>query len=214
MLLTIILVLIFVAVLASLMTQGLWSNTITLVNVITSGLVATNYFEPVAGYFESQEASFAYVWDLVAIWLLFGFTMVFLRAATDYLSQIKVRFFLPVERVGGVLMAIWASWIVVCFATMTLHVAPLARNSIGGSFQSEPTSKMFFGLAPDRVWLAWVHRESRGALARFGGVAPFDAKGDFILRYSNRRGEFESQLSLTKEAGGTSPPGEVKFPAP
>jgi hypothetical protein len=213
MFLTIILVLIFFGVFASLMTQGLWSNTITLVNVITAGLVATNYFEPVADYFDRQEPSLTYIWDLVAIWLLFGFTMVFLRAATDYVSNVKVRFFLPVERVGGILMAVWASWIVLCFATMTLHVAPLARNSIGGAFQPEPNSRMFFGLAPDRVWLAWVHRESKGALSRFGGVAPFDAKGDFILRYSNRRGEFESQLTLTKGGGGKSLPGEAQQPA-
>ena len=47
---------------------------------------------------------------------------------------------------------------------MTLHTAPLARHFLGGAFQREPDSKMFFGLAPDRVWLAWVHRESKGVL--------------------------------------------------
>jgi hypothetical protein len=205
MFLIILLILIFVAVFASLMTQGLWSNTITLVNVITAGLIATNYFEPVADFLESQEASFTYVWDLFAIWILFGVTMVILRAATDYMSNIKVRFFVPVEKVGGIVMALWVSWIVLCFTTTTMHTAPLSRHFLGGSFQKLPDSKMFFGLAPDRVWLAWVHRESKGALSRFSRVAPFDPQGDFIIRYSNRRGEFESQLTLTKPAEGGQP---------
>jgi hypothetical protein len=194
-------VLIFVAVFASLMNQGLWSNTITLVNVITSGLVATNYFEPVAAYFDKQEPSFHYVWDFAAIWLLFGITMVVLRAATDYMSKIKVRFLLPLDRAGGIVMAIWASWVVVCFATMTLHTAPLARHFLAGAFQQQPDSKMLFGLGPDRLWLAWVHRESQGVFSRFRGVAPFDPQGDFIVRYSNRRGDFEKQDTLTKGSG-------------
>jgi hypothetical protein len=205
MFLSLILILIFVAVFASLMNQGLWSNTITLVNVITSGLVAMNYFEPVANFLDEQEPSFHYVWDFAAIWLLFGITMVVLRAATDYMSRIKVRFFMPLDRAGGILMAVWASWVLVCFATMTLHTAPLARHFLAGSFQQQPDSKMLFGLGPDRLWLAWVHRESQGALSRFRGVAPFDAQGDFIIRYSNRRGEFEKQDSLLKgKASGKS----------
>ena len=199
MLLSILLFLIFVAVFASLMTQGLWSNTVTLVNVITSALIATNYFEPVADFLDNQEPSFTYVWDLAAIWIIFGITMVVLRAATDYMSNIKVRFFMPVEKVGGIVMAVWVSWIMLCFTTMTMHTAPLSRHFLGGAFQQQPDSKMLFGLAPDRVWLAWVHRESQGALSRFSRVAPFDPQADFIVRYSNRRGEFGSQLTLTKE---------------
>jgi Colicin V production protein len=210
MFLSILLLLIFLAVFASLATQGLWSNTITLVNVITSALMATNYFEPVANFLDDQEPSLTYVWDLFAIWLIFGITMVVLRAATDYMSKIKVRFITPVEKAGGYLMAAWVGWIVLCFTTMTLHTAPLARNFLGGAFQKQPDSKMLFGLAPDRVWLAWVHRESQGALSRFSRVAPFDPQGDFIVRYSNRRGEFDRQLSFTKGSGGSSRPGAPK----
>jgi len=207
MLLSILLVLIFLAVFTSLINQGLWSNTITLVNVITSALIATNYFEPLANFLDDQEPSLTYVWDLFAIWLIFGITMVVLRAATDYMSKIKVRFITPVEKAGGYLMAAWVGWIVLCFTTMTMHTAPLARNFLGGAFQKQPDSKMLFGLAPDRVWLAWVHRESQGPLSRFSRVAPFDPQGDFIVRYSNRRGDFEHQLSLTKKSGGSSRPG-------
>jgi Colicin V production protein len=211
--LNILLFIVFISVFASLFTQGLWSNTITLVNVITAALIATNYYEPVANLLDKQEPSLTYIWDLSAIWLLFGLTMVGLRAATDYMSQLKVRFFLPVEKAGGIVMAIWVSWIAMCFTTMTLHTAPLAKHFLGGGFQPEPTAKMFFGLAPDHVWLAWVHKESSGALSRFQGPAPFDAEGDFIFRHANRRAEFDAQLTLTKGGTGKSLPGSIDTPA-
>jgi len=197
---SILLILIFVACFASLMTGGLWSNTITLVNVITSGLLATNYFEPLADFFDKQEPAYTYIWDFLALWVIFIVSMLVLRVATDYVSNVKVKFFLPVEKAGGIIMAIWASWIVLCFATMTLHTAPLSRNFMG--FQNEPSSKMLFGLAPDRLWLAWVHRESLGALCGLRAIVPFDVNGDFILRYASRREEFDKQMTLAKTGGG------------
>ena len=92
---------------------------------------------------------------------------------------------MPVEKVGGPLMAVWVGWVMVCFATMTFHTAPLSRNFLG--FQEQPDTKMLFGLAPDRLWLAWMHRESRGSLSRMGHPNPFDPRGEFILKYGNRR---------------------------
>ncbi len=191
-------VIVFVAVFAAVMLGGMWSNTITLINFILAGLIATNYFEPFADYLDKNAPSFTYAWDFIAIWILFALTMIILRAATDYLSQVKVRFFLPVEKVGGIVMAIWVSWLAVCFTAATMHTAPLARHFLGGDFQPAPDSKMFFGLAPDRMWLAWMYKESSGTLSRFGGARPFDGRGDFIVKYSNRRGEFEDQVTFTK----------------
>jgi hypothetical protein len=199
MMLTVVLLLVFIGVFASVMTQGLWSNALTLINVILAAMIATNYFEPVAGYFDSAEPSFTYIWDFIAIWLLFGIAMVALRAATDYISPVKVRFFMPVEKAGGIIFALWIAWIAVCFTTATFHTAPLARHFLGGAFQKEPDAKMFFGLQPDRVWLGWMHRESQGTMSRFGGPRPFDAKGDFIARYANRRGSYEGVMSFTTD---------------
>jgi hypothetical protein len=206
MLLGVFFILVFVAVFASIMLNGMWSNTVTLINFILAGLIATNYFEPFADYLDKNAPSFTYAWDFIAIWILFALAMIVLRAATDYLSKIKVRFFLPVEKAGGIIMAIWVSWLAVCFTAATMHTAPLARHFLGGDFQPAPDSKMFFGLAPDRMWLAWMYKESNGALSRFGdSPRPFDGRGEFIVKYSNRRGDFEKQVTFTKGKSGGSP---------
>jgi colicin V production protein len=205
MFISIMLILVFIACFAALMNSGLWSNTITLINVITSALLATNYFEPLADWFDTQDSRFTYVWDFFALWLIFGVSMGLLRAATDYMSPVKVKFFMPVDKGGGILLALWSSWVMVCFVTMTLHTAPLARNFLDGSFQPQPTSKMLFGTGPDRQWLGWVHRESLGSLCRWDEFVPFDRRGDFILRYGSRREEFEKQLTFTKSKESAAP---------
>jgi hypothetical protein len=203
--LIILLGLVFVACFAGLFNSGLWSNTLTLINVVTSALLATNYFEPLAGWFDKLYPPGTYAYDFAAIWLIFGVSMMALRAATDVASKVKVRFLQPVDQAGSYLFACWIAWVMVCFTTMTLHTAPLARNFLGGAFQPEPDSRMFFGLAPDRLWLSWVHKESKGSFCRLRQLVPFDAQGDFILRYGSRREEFEKQMSLLKS--------ELKAPA-
>ena len=189
------------------MNNGLWTNTIMLVNVLTAGLLATNYFEPLADFFDKQEPSLTYVWDFMAIWLIFGAGDDVVASGDGLLrrSQSAV-LHCRSSRVGGIVMAIWVSWVLVCFTTATLHTAPLARPFLGDSFRPEPDSRLLFGLDPDYVWLGWVHRESKGPLCRLGRRHEFDADGNFVLRYGERRDAFDHQLTLTKAKGGGGRP--------
>jgi hypothetical protein len=198
----VVMLVIFVAAFASLMNNGLWSNMLMLVNVLTAGLLAMNYFEPLADWLDQQAPSLTYLWDFIAIWAVFIVAMLALRAATDYMSVVKVRFIPQLDRAGGTLLALWVSWVLLGFATASLHTSPLARNFLGGAFQPNPQDKMLWGLAPDRRWLAWVHRESQGPLCRLNDISPFDPQGDFILRYGKRREAYEEQLTLTTPKGG------------
>ncbi|MEX2115042.1 MAG: CvpA family protein [Pirellulales bacterium] len=194
---------IFIVVAALLYGAGLWSNTLNLVNVLTAGLVATNYFEPLSRWLDKQEPRLTFTYDFLALWLIFAVSFSVFRAITDYVSKVKVKFFKPVEVAGSALMAIWVSWALLCFATMTLHTAPLSRNFLLGGFQERPESKMMYRLAPDRKWLAWVHRESQGSLSRLNDTVAFDPRGDFILRYGNRRERFAQQLTFLAPKGAS-----------
>jgi hypothetical protein len=189
--LTIVLLAVFFACVAMMFNEGLWNNAIAFFNVMTAALLATNYFEPLATWLDRQQPTYTYVWDFLALWAVFAAVLVVLRLATDTISHVKVRFKMPVEMIGGIFFALWIGWIMVCFTTFSLHMAPLARNSFGGAFQETPESEMFFGLAPDRKWLAFVHTMSDdGSLAR-GEKNVFDPQTDFILRYGARRAAFE-----------------------
>jgi len=155
-----VLILIMVGVIAMLMKDGLWSNALMLINMMLAGLVASNYYEPLAKLLTKQERRGFYLWDVVVLWLLFGVTLLIFRAITDNLSKINVRFPILVEGIGSPLLAVAVGWYALCFVAMSLHVAPLEKEPFKKGFKSQ--EKMLFGLAPDRIWMGTVRTASKG----------------------------------------------------
>ncbi len=170
--------------------NGTWGNGILLINVVTAGLIAVNFFEPLADYLQGMQASYTYLFDFLAIWAVFALTASILRTITDRLSTIKVKFRKPFDQIGSIFFGAWVGWVMVCLTLMSLHTAPLARNFMQGAFQPEPSSRMFFGLAPDRQWLGFSQKSSTGV---FGHGLAFDPFGEFILKYAERRERFEKE---------------------
>ena len=122
------------------------------------------------------------------------------RLATDRVSKVKVRFLKIADQIGSSVFALWIGWVLVCFTMMTLHTAPLARNFLFGGFQ--PEQRMFLGFAPDRQWLGFMQKESRGALCRSATPAEweretyvFDPHASFMLNYATRRAGVEGTVT-------------------
>ncbi len=191
-----LLLIVFFACFASSVGNGLWSNIILLINVVTAGLISTCYYENVADLFDDL------VLSSVSCGPLGGFgstpgccslgSLGIFSGATDLLSRVKVRFLKPIDQGGGIFLAVWIGWVTVCFTTMTLHLAPLSRTYAGGNFQSTPESRMFFGLAPDHRWLGFAQKMSRTAYSN-GNM--FDPRADFIYKYAQRRLALENNGS-------------------
>jgi hypothetical protein len=175
--------------------EGLWNNAIRLLNVILAGLLATNFFEPVARLLDDLLPSCTFFWDFLSLWLLFAGIMAVLRLLTDQASKFRVRFPTIFDRVGSWALASCIGWVMVCFSFMTLHTAPLPRNFLYGAFQ--PEQRMVLGLAPDRMWLGFARYESWGPFC--GGATredifdpqPDDPKLGFRNKYATRREDFE-----------------------
>jgi hypothetical protein len=190
------------AALAMLYTEGMWSNAIRLVNVVTAALLAVNFFEPLARWLEDMAPSFTYLVDFIALWLLFAIFTIILRVLTDQVSKVQVRFLRIVDQIGASVFALWVGWIMVCFTMMTLHTAPLSRNFLFAGFQ--PEQRMFLGFAPDRQWLGFTQKESRGAFARSATPEEwdqekyvFDPRADFMPKYAARRAALEAHVAKT-----------------
>ena len=200
--LAILLILVFFACLAMMIREGLWSNAITLINVITAAIVATSFWEPLANWLETQESTFRYLWDFIAVWGLFFIVFGVMRTATDFISRTAVRFKMPVNIAGGTICAIWVGWVMVCFTTMTLHMAPLAPNFLG--FYETTDDGVFLGLPPDRQWLGFMQKVSGGSLSTSApegegedGVNLFDPRGEFTIKYHQRRVNLDKHLEET-----------------
>lgn len=226
-LLPLLLFVIFVAIAATLYPEGMWGNALMLINVVTAALLATSYWEPVAKILEDTWPSFTYFWDFLALWGLFALCLGIMRALTDAVSRTKVRFIKIADQIGSGFFAAWVGWVLVCFTAFTLHTAPLGRNFLFGGF--DPQSRMFFGLAPDRLWLGFMQRMSRGTFSRtlrpgelqrgaYGtdsnpaeqALAVFDRRAEFIPKYATRRQNFENYVKEKKAlrvGPGDMPPG-------
>jgi hypothetical protein len=191
MLLNILLLIVFAAVVGFCFVDGLCGNALRLVNVVTAGLLAMSFFEPLAGFFQDFFPSYQYFADFISLWLVFTFSMGLLTLVTDQVRREPVRFPPIIERAGAGLFVAWVGWVMVCFTLTTLHAAPLPRNFLFGAFQ--PEQRMFFGLAPDRKWLAFTQRMSQGAWSR----ATFDPEGEFMVKYMIRRADLEKQANST-----------------
>ena len=135
---TALLFVVLLACVAFLYGEGMWGNAIRLVNVVTAALLATNFWEPVARILEdSVSKEFSYAWDIIALWGLFSVFVVVLTLATGYASRVKVRFLGIADRIGSIAFAVLIGYVMVCFTTMSLHTAPLAKKGRhpSGSFR-------------------------------------------------------------------------------
>ncbi|MBI2823879.1 MAG: CvpA family protein [Planctomycetia bacterium] len=202
--------LLLLAVLAAIANEGLWSNAIALVNIVTAALVATNFFEPMSAWWRTRWPGGVHVWDFLALWLLFAVVYSIMKAATDFLSKTRVRFPLALDRAGGYFFAAWVGWVLVCFTAMTFHTAPLARDFLFGGFK--PENDLLFGLDPDRQWLGFMQRESLSALGRSAPADDpekhvFDPKGEFMIKYAARRAVMEKGNGVWVKAGPPGPGG-------
>jgi hypothetical protein len=182
---------VFVAVAFGIWREGPWSGLIMLLNLLLAASMATAWYPTVVDRIEPLLASYTYLLDFVVLQGLFCLLLLAFREATDRLSRTRVRFRKPVELAAGPLVAAVTAWVMVCFTAASLHTAPVPREFV----QPTPEARMFFGLAPDRRWLAWVRGASmRGPFAR--PQSPFDPKADFILRYADRRHALEAEEQL------------------
>ncbi len=202
--LNIILIVIFAICVAFVFNEGLWGACLLFCDALMAAVLATNLFEPVANWLEGMMPKYTYFCDFLGVWITFIVFLVIFRLATDLLSRHRLRFKKPVDTTGGVIFAVALGWLMVQFMLFTMHLSPLDRNFLG--FQEQPETRMFFGLGPDRNWLAFMHQLSDGgALSRSPPQGDpdahvFDPNGDFILRYGQRRKDFEKQTGL-----GTGP---------
>ena len=195
-----VMAIVFIAIVAWLWREGMWSNAITLFNAVTAALLATNYWEPMADAIEGAMSSASYLADFVSLWLIFIFSFTIFRAITDKISKVRVRFKMPVEYVGGAVFALWVASIMVCFVTMTLHTAPLARDGLGGAFQPDPQADTVLMFAPDRSWLGFITGLSaEGGAFSTSPPTPFDPKGEFRYKYAQRRFNYQNTPGFFSE---------------
>lgn len=200
----------FVLIVASTWWFGLWSNLITLVNLLLSAMLASSIYEPISDWLISLEESYSALYDFVAVWAVFCISFIVLRGITDVVSSYRLKFDSITELVGRSVLSIWIALVFICFSFFTLQMAPLTPDTY-----QESVNKSELGTMPDRAWLAFIQSRSRGALSASTakGLFPeydlpqhpddiedakrvFDPFAEFLPQYAQRRKQISKQLKL------------------
>jgi uncharacterized membrane protein required for colicin V production len=182
----------FFASWAMMVREGLWSNVISLVNILVSGLVAFACYSPLAIYLDEMlDGQYTYLLDFVCIWGLFVVTMLVCRAATGLASRTRMRFKNPIDPVGGPLVALVGAWAMAAFVMATLHTAPMPKEAFSGKLihDASEVDTAFALTAPDLGWLRFVERVTRSDAFGHAAGGGFSARA-FVQIYADHREKF------------------------
>lgn len=166
MIIDILLLLVFGLVTWCVASEGPWGAALTCLSVIFGGLLAMNFFEPVAALLEqyvSASPDMSQRWDVIALVGIFAITVTLLRLATDRLlpTFIAVHAWLfEGMRWGG---AALTGYVTIAILLTALHTARLPREFLG--FTPE-RSNLFNVVAPDRQWLGFTQYVSEYVFVR------------------------------------------------
>ncbi len=183
--------------------EGLWSNTLTLINIIISGLVAFGFYSPLVVYLDEDVTErpahllARFRRDLGACMRDDACHAVRLTAAA---SKTRMRFKHPIDPVGGPLMGFIAAWVLAAFTLATLHTSPMPKNAFGGRLVYSDADTASFITSPDAAWLRFVERVNPATALGSGSTDKFSAKG-FVKIYTDRREKFDKSESLIVKRG-------------
>lgn len=180
---------------AMLVRDGLWSNTLKLMQIALSGLVAFGFYQPLTVLVDEQtDGSYTYVLDIVLIWALYSVAFIILTILFELLSKTRQKY-LPqqVDDVGGPIVGLLAGLLLAGFAGATLHVAPLPRDALGNGMnytkQEVATAQLY---ALDITWLSMVEAASKTG---FYTGEEFTVER-YVAIYGKRRENYEKTEGL------------------
>lgn len=194
--------------------DGAFSAGITFLCVLLAGIVAMNFFEPVAIFIERNIPSIARVADVAALVGIFIAATFALRLGTEQIVKLYVELIPLAHDILRWVFGVATGYVTMAFLLTALHTAPFEREFLG--FRAE-RANLFNIAAPDRQWLGFTQYLTEHSFARRDGHA-FDtlmqATADptrpdllstFTIRYATRR---------ANNGGGGAGGGTATAPAP
>src|SRR5215210_3775980 len=112
--LAIVTILIMLAVGYVYLTEGLFTACMMACNVLAAGLVAFNFWEPMADWLETQFAGTFLLGyeDALSLVLLFSLSLGLLRLATNNLAAVQIEFHPIMQSAGGILFGLVTGYLV------------------------------------------------------------------------------------------------------
>ncbi|MGB2608476.1 MAG: hypothetical protein WBC80_05840 [Isosphaeraceae bacterium] len=165
----------------ALSSEGLWGAALMFFNVVFGGLIAFNFYEPLAKLIDSTGIGWGFS-DTLSLLSIFCVSVMLLRMTTETLAPAMVRFPVPVYHAGRVFFALATSLVTMAILVLAFHTAPVHKKIFGAiDYKYKPP----FGMGLDHQWLGFFQYTTGMIFARYGSGTR-DPYGEYG-RSGNRR---------------------------
>ncbi len=209
-----------IAILILLMTyavssEGLWGAALMFFNVVFGGLIAFNFYEPLARLIDSTGIGWGFS-DTLSLLSIFCVAVMLLRMTTETLAPAMVRFPAPIYHAGRLFFALATSLVTMAILILAFHCAPVNKRVFGAiDYKYKPP----FGMGLDHQWLGFFQHTTGMIFASYGSgardpygeyghsgnqrvpVRVFDPRATWLLNHQEARPYGQAPI-LTEDAGG------------
>jgi hypothetical protein len=210
----------------ALSSEGLWGAALMFFNVVFAGLIAFNFYEPLARMLDRTGIGWGFS-DTLCLLGLFAVSVLLLRMTTETIAPAMVRFPVAVYQVGRLIFALAGALVTMAIILVAFHTAPVHKKIFGVyDYNSKPP----FGLGLDHQWLGFFQYQTGDVFARYGSgqrdpfgtyghwggqrvpVQVFDPRAEWLLLHQEFRPYGEGSV-LPEEGAGEGGAGGEQAPA-
>jgi hypothetical protein len=199
----------------ALMSEGLWGAALMFFNVLFAGMIAFNFYEPLAALLAQNVSFLSGLADTLCLMSLFIVSIVALRLTTETLAPAMVRFPAPLYHLGRVAFGLAGGVVALAIITLSFETAPVNKKILGVvDYKSRPP----FKLGIDHEWLGffqWTtgaifptyNTGARDPYTQYGTAKVFDPRAEWLINHQNARPYGTETVPETEAAAGAGAEG-------
>jgi hypothetical protein len=196
----------------ALTSEGLWGSALMFFNVVFAGMIAFNFYEPLAALLDRAGINWGFS-DTLCLLGLFIVAVVALRLTTETLAPAMVRFPVPIYHAGRLLFGLAGACVTLAIILLALECAPVHKKLFTAY---EYDAKPPFGLGLDRHWLGFFQHETGSVFVQYNAGSPdpfhmygqgqriklFDPRGEWLIDHQNARPYGTESVPRSEEGSG------------
>jgi hypothetical protein len=179
----------------ALASEGLWGAALMFFNVLFGGLIAFNFYEPLAKLVADNAPLLSGFADTGCLFSLFLVSTFLLRLTTETLGPAMVRFPAPLYHLGRWAFALGCSLITMAIILLAFDTAPVHKKIFS---VIDYKTLIPFGLGLERQWLAFFQYttgqvfvthtpDTRDPFGQYGDAKVFDPRAEWLLNHQEAR---------------------------
>jgi hypothetical protein len=192
----------------ALASEGLWGAALMFFNVLIGGLIAFNFYEPLAQLVAENASILAGFADAVCLLVLFIASVTILRLTTETIGPAMVRFPTPLFHLGRWFFAALASMLTLAILLLGFDAAPVHKKIFG---VIDYKTLVPFGLGLERQWLGLfqyatgqifvTHTNQQDPFGQYRDAKVFDPRAEWLLLHQEAR-PYGTESILSDDGGG------------